>query len=55
MLATSLTPESAAALEWVVNDLAQKGDAIHLAHVVKCLHTRTEVLHFLLTVMQCVS
>lgn len=51
MLATSLTPESVAALTWVVREMARSNsgdtadsvDAVHLVHVVRCLHTPTEV------------
>ncbi len=43
VLAASLTPASEAALGWVVQQLCRKGDAVHLACVVCCLHTHTEV------------
>lgn len=45
VLATSLTPESAAALTWAVQNFCRSGDAVHLVHVVRCLSTPSEVQH----------
>jgi Universal stress protein family len=43
VVAVSLTPESAAALTWAIQNLCRKGDAVHIVHVVTCLSTPSEV------------
>ena len=45
VVAVSLTPESAAALTWAIQNLCRSGDAVHLVHVVTCLSTPSEVKH----------
>ena len=44
-MAISLTPESAAALTWAIQNLCRSGDAVHIVHVVTCLSTPSEVRH----------
>ena len=43
VVAVLLTPESAAALTWAIQNLCRSGDAVHLVHVVTCLSTPSEV------------
>ena len=43
VVATSLEPEAAAAVQWAAQQLCQKGDAVHLVHVARCMSTPAEV------------
>lgn len=59
VVATSLEPEAAAAVQWAAQQLCQKGDAVHLVHVARCMSTPAEVrsrhLSFGTTDIQCMT